>query len=254
MPLIKHELPILEYDTERTAVIMPNRGKPYSFPEKAVYAFLGDEVDIYAEKHGCEVIGEFECVTKIFPIYRAIHNGHEICLRQAPLGSSAAVMLMDFLIGYGAKQIISTGSCGALLDFPENEILVPTEALRDEGTSYHYLPPSRTVSLNPRAVTSIETALTARSVKFEECKVWTTDGFFRETPDMVRYRIDEGCAAVDMECAGLAACAQFRGAEFGQILFTADSLANIEAHDARDWGAASFAIALELALDAVCEM
>ena len=60
--------------------------------------------------------------------------------------------------------------------------------------------------------------------------------FFRETRDMVAYRKAEGCATVEMECAALAACAKKRGAAFGQILYTADSLANAERHDDRDWG------------------
>ena len=64
----------------------------------------------------------------------------------------------------------------------------------------------------------------------------------------------EGCIAVEMECAALAACARFRGALFGQILFTADSLADPEAHDAREWGIASFGKALELAFDAAAAL
>jgi len=254
MPVTKNDIPILEYDTEKTAVIMPARKELYLFPEKCVFPFLGDEIENYATAHGCEIIGEFTCITKIYHIYKATHDGHDVCLCQAPLGSSASVQLMDFLIGYGVKEIISAGSCGALLDFPENELLIPTEALRDEGTSYHYLPPSRTVTINTHAVDAIKTALTKKSVKFEQCKTWTTDGFYRETPEMVAYRKEEGCAVVDMECAGLAACAEFRSVKFGQILFTADSLANVDAYDERDWGNASFSIALELALDAVCEM
>ena len=77
---------------------------------------------------------------------------------------------------------------------------------------------------------------------------WTTDGFFRETQDMVRYRGAEGCTTVEMECAALAACARKRGASFGQILYTADSLANIYAHDERDWGKGSLRKALELCI------
>ena len=82
----------------------------------------------------------------------------------------------------------------------------------------------------------------------ENFQEWTTDGFFRETQDMVRYRGAEGCTTVEMECAALAACARKRGASFGQILYTADSLANIYAHDERDWGKGSLRKALELCI------
>ena len=53
-----------------------------------------------------------------------------------------------------------------------------------------------------------------------------------------------------MECASMAACAKMRGVTFGQLLFTADSLANVEKHDGRNWGNGTFAAAMELALDA----
>ena len=78
---------------------------------------------------------------------------------------------------------------------------------------------------------------------------WSTDGFFRETKDMVKYRLEEGCSVVEMECAALAACARKRGAKFGQFLFTADSLANVHAYDARDFGMESHEKALLLGLD-----
>ena len=84
---------------------------------------------------------------------------------------------------------------------------------------------------------------------YTECVTWTTDGFFRETRDMVAYRMSEGCEVVEMECAALAACAKFRGAKFGQLLFTADSLANVDDYDAREWGQGSLEKAMGLCLE-----
>ena len=72
--------------------------------------------------------------------------------------------------------------------------------------------------------------------------------FFSRNTRYVEYRKSEGCSTVEMECAALAACAQKRGAVFGQILYTADSLANIDAHDERDWGKGSLRKALELCI------
>lgn len=250
MAIIKNAIPILEYDTAQAAVIMPNRAEKYPFPKKAVLCF--DNFNEHTILHDCEEIGEFVTCTKIFPIYRILHRGFDITLCQVPLGSSAAVQLLDYLIGNGVTEIIAVGCCGALIDLPENHFVVPTEALRDEGTSYHYLPPSRTVELNCHAVQAVVKLFEDRKIKYCLCKTWTTDGFYRETVDMVNARKAEGCAVVEMECAGLAACAQFRGVEFGQILYTADSLANVNEYDERDWGRDSQVAALELALDAVC--
>ncbi len=254
MALYKHELPILEYDDNPQAVLMPNRKGLYRFPEYAVFPFLENEIDRFAAENGCPVIGEFETITKTFPVYEYVHCGKKIAVAQAPLGSSAAVQFLDFLIGYGCRKIVSAGSCGALVDLAENEFLVPDEALRDEGTSYHYLPPARTVRLNEGGICAIEAALEENGVAYRRCKTWTTDGFYRETRDMVAYRKEEGCAVVEMECAGLAACAEFRGAVFGQMLYTADSLANVESHDDRDWGQASMGPAMRLCLDAVVRL
>jgi Uridine phosphorylase len=203
MALIKNNIPILEYDEQQLAVIMPNRKRQYSFPEKAVFPFLSDEVEKYAENNNCEIIGEFMSVTKVYPIFKTRYQNEDICLCQAPVGTAPAVQLMEFLISYGATKIISAGTCGALVDINENEFLIPTEALRCEGTSYHYLPPSRTVTMEKSAVSAIEKALIRNDIPFSHCKTWTTDGFYRETKDMVAYRVAEGYSVVEMECSAL---------------------------------------------------
>lgn len=89
----------------------------------------------------------------------------------------------------------------------------------------------------------------SHNLKYEEVITWSTDGFYRETKDMVEYRINEGCKVVEMECSALAAVAEFRGAVWGEILFTADSLANVEKYDPRGFGGDSIEYALKLSLD-----
>lgn len=254
MALIKHEFPILERDTAQDAIIMPNRGGQYSFPEKCVFAFLEDAVDRFAINNGCEEITFFESITKNYPIYKTIYNGEEVCFCQAPCGAAAAVPILDFLISYGARYIIACGSCGALHPFDENEIIIPTSALRDEGASYHYIEPSRFIEIDPRAVAAIKKAADQAGIPYEECITWTTDGFYRETKEMVKYRMEEGCQVVEMECSALAACAQFRNAVFGQILFTADTLAELDKYDERDWGKSSYEKVLDLSFKAVCNL
>lgn len=71
---------------------------------------------------------------------------------------------------------------------------------------------------------------------------------------MVEYRKEEGFSVVEMECASLVVCAKFRNIVFGQLLFTADSLANIESHDTRNWGNNTFSLAMNLAMDAVTDV
>ena len=80
---------------------------------------------------------------------------------------------------------------------------------------------------------------------------WSTDGFYRETKEKVEYRKSEGCSVVEMECSALAACAAFRNVTWGMILYTADTLADVERYDERNWGGDSYAYALRLCMDAV---
>ena len=244
------KIPLCEYDPSQESVLMPNHEKlGITLPPVAVFAFLEDFIDEYAKQNHLPVLAQFVSATKTYPVYGLNLNGKAICLCQAPVGAPAAVQIMDWLIAYGVKHVISAGSCGALVDLPENCFLVPAKALRDEGTSYHYLPPERFVETDEETRRMIERCFRKKGLAYEECVTWTTDGFFRETKDKVLARRQEGCTVVEMECAALAACAQFRGVKFGQFFFTADCLAQVEAYDERTWGDESWEPALMLALD-----
>ncbi|EPI48513.1 hypothetical protein HMPREF1582_00163 [Gardnerella vaginalis JCP8151A] len=277
--MTEYDLPILEYDSDKSAVLTPNHDNiAVQLPSKAVFAFLGDEIDQYALSRKATIVANFESATKKYPIYvleekvekkvgdKANENAGEkvdekvdekveeetqkICLVQAPVGAPAAVQILDWLISYGVSEVVSAGSCGSLVDYAENVFLVPYKALRDEGTSYHYLPPSRYVDVSERSRRAILQTLQAHNLPYHEVKTWTTDGFFRETKTKVASRKQEGCAVVEMECSALAACAQMRGIVWGEILYTADTLHDVENYDERNWGGDSKAYALELCIEA----
>ena len=255
MSIMKNPIPILEYDTDPSSVIMPGHEEmDLLLPRKAVFAFLGAEVDRYAREHGAVIAEYFISETKQFPVYILDHEGQKICLMQAPVGAPAAAQILDWMIAYGVREIISGGACGVLCDIAEDTFLVPSRALRDEGTSYHYLPPSRFVDISEKARKAIEKTLLAHGLPYMEVTTWTTDGFFRETRDKTAYRRSEGCQVVEMECSALAACARLRGAVWGELLYTADTLADAENYDERNWGGDSVAYALELCIEAVMKM
>lgn len=252
MSVIKNDIPILEYDTDPVAVIMPHHEHiEMRLPKKAVFAFLRDDVDRYAEEHNAIVASRFMSATKEYPVYILDVNGQQICLMQAPVGAPAATQILDWLIAYGVQEIISCGSCGVLVDMDENVFLVPHRALRDEGTSYHYLPPERFVEISEKARSAIEKTMNHHNLPYLEVITWSTDGFYRETKEKVDYRKSEGCSVVEMECSALAACAQLRGVVWGELLYTADTLADAERYDERNWGGDSVAYALELCIEAV---
>ncbi len=255
MSIIKNEIPILEFDTAQQAVLNPTHEKlDLKLPKKCVFAFLGEYIETYAKQTETRQVSTFISATKHYPIYITKYKGEEIVLCQAPVGAAPAAQLLDWLIGYGVREIISAGSCGALEKFPECTFLVPNKALRDEGTSYHYAPPSRFIEISERARKAIEETIVAHGMKYREVTTWSTDGFYRETREKVAYRKSEGCSVVEMECSALAAVSAFRGAVWGMILYTADSLADVDKYDERNWGGNAYEYALILCLDAVLKL
>ena len=255
MAIIKNDIPLLEFDIEQTAVINPTHEKlNLKLPKKCVFAFIGEFIDRYASKANSQKVTEFVSATKLYPIYITKYKGEEVVLCQAPVGAAAAAQILDWLIGYGVREIISAGSCGALENFPESTFLIPCKALRDEGTSYHYALPSRFIEVSEKARKAIEEALLEHEIKYQEVITWSTDGFFRETKEKVAYRKSEGCSVVEMECSALAAVSAFRGATWGMILYTADSLADVDKYDERNWGGNAYEYALLLCLDAVIKL
>lgn len=249
------KLAFLEYDSNPNAVINPNHAKQVEkLPEYAVFGFLKDAIDEYAKEKNLVPVTYFKTITKDFPVYVDVIGGKETVICQAPLGAPAAGSFMDWMIGYGVKTIICTGCCGALLDIPENEFLIPVRAVREEGTSFQYLPASRYIEPDLDLCKKVEAIFDKKGLRYEEVTTWTTDGFFRETPDKVNARREEGCATVDMECSALCAVAKFRGASFAQILFTADTLANVDEYNERGWGEDSVRPALDLCIEIIKEL
>lgn len=218
-------------------------------PKKCVFAFLGEYIDEYAEKTGAQIVSYFISMTKEYPVYITTYKGEKIVLCQAPVGAAAATQILDWLIGYGVREIISAGSCGALEKFAEGTFLIPEKALRDEGTSYHYAAPSRFMEINKRARKAIEKTILNwwkyRSDHLVNRRV------FRETKEKLHTGRQRGCSVVEMECSALAACAAFRDATWGMILYTADSLAEVDRYDERNWGGNAYEYALTLCMDSV---
>jgi len=246
----KNEIPILEYDDGSPEVIPPDHDWTGGLlPEKCLFAFLGDVVHNYAEQHNAAVAETLITVSHDIKIYVLHDPTGDICLVQSPIGAAASAQVLDTLVSCGCRKVIAVGSCGVLADLKEDAFIVPVRALRAEGTSYHYLPASRYIELDEEPISVMEETFRKLELPFVTCTTWSTDGFFRETKDMVGYRLEEGCSVVEMECAALAACCRKRGAKFGQFLFTADSLANVHEYDAREFGVKSHGKALLLGLE-----
>ncbi len=246
------ELPILQYDPDPDDLMRPGlraRLVKDRLPRVAVVTFLGDVAQGWAGARCWRVGSVVDMVTHQRPIWTGTYEGAEIALTELPVGAPAAVIVVEQLLALGVDTVVAVGSCGALVPVEAGEFLLPVRALRDEGTSYHYLPPDRWVETDREVLQACRAALSTRRLVATDCDTWTTDGFYRETAKLVAARREEGCAVVEMECAALAACCRARGARFGQILYSADTLAG-EEHDIRGWAHATRGTALWAALDA----
>ena len=179
-----------EYD-KSPGIISPDFEKmDLHLPKKAVFAFLGEKrIERFAFARGGEKVGTFVSLTKDFPLWMIKADKEELCVLQAPAGASAAVLLLERLYAYGVEKVVALGCCGALEKLAENIFFVVRKALRDEGTSYHYLPPARFVTLDESAANIVEGVLRGNHVPCESCVTWSTDGFFRETKEKVKARL-----------------------------------------------------------------
>lgn len=224
-----------EFDENKKAIfnIFDIVKKMDNFPKTVVAFFSHDIIDEFKKVYNPEVVTVIKSITLDFPVYKINSNGEEIGVIQAPLGSPYIVELFEEVVALGAKNILIAGSCGCLDDsISDYSIIVPTSAIRDEGTSYHYKSPSDEIELNAKVVELIEQTLSELKIKFHKGKTWTTDAIYRETSEKVRRRKEQGAIVVDMECSAMTAFAEFRNVNFGEIFYGADDLSN-ENYDVR---------------------
>lgn len=221
-------------------------------PEFFIVPFITRIIDCLLSQYGAEQIG---LVHGNLPVCRFDYRGHILGCYPTQLGGPASVCLMEDLIAKGAKKFLFFGSCGALDEsLAAGHLIIPSEAYRDEGTSYHYLPPSDYVEI-PTAP-KLKAVLDRLELPNVMGRIWTTDAFFRETADNCRKRREDGCIAVDMECASLAAASQFREVEFYQFLYAADCVGETDWNPRclRDMPSAALEKYLRIALEAAIRL
>ncbi len=228
--------PILEHDDSREAFIEPARIiKPIDVSERCVLCFFQDVIT------GLEAEGRLRKVYTLIseigenPVYEIEIDGQKLTLAHPGVGAPLAAAFLDELIAIGCRKFMVAGGAGSLeAALTLGHLIVPDSAVRDEGTSYHYLPPSREVAADPRGVDALECTLQARALPYVRGKTWTTDAIYRETPKRIAARRAEGCLTVEMEAATFFAVAAFRGVTLGQVLYGGDDLSGVE-WDHRGW-------------------
>jgi len=222
----KQPFPILEFDSEREAILEPaSLVESMDVPEECVICFFAEVIEYLVEAHSAKVVAHSVSEIGRHPVYEIDFEGRRLVFFHPGIGAPLAAALLEEMIARGCKKFIACGGCGVLdREIAVGHLLVPVSAIRDEGTSYHYLPPGREVVMDPHALTAIESVLKSHGIDYLRTKTWTTDAIYRETPEKVEAYLAEGCLAVEMEAAAFFAVAQFRGVSFGQILYGGDAV------------------------------
>lgn len=228
--------PILEFDPAPEALIEPSKViRARDLPEHCVICFFREVIDMVIAEQDAKVMVKNQWEDGPHHIYEITHRDRRLAFFHPGVGAPIAAGLLEEAIAFGCRKFIVCGGCGVLQkDIAVGHIIVVSEAVRDEGTSYHYLPPGREVSANASGVSALVKTLDSRGVPYRVGKTWTIDAPYRETPNKIAKRREEGCLTVEMESAALIAVAQFRNAILGQALYGGDDLSGAE-WDNREW-------------------
>ncbi len=228
--------PILEYDPAREALIEPSRIiEPADVPEHCVVCFFREVLEKVVVEHNARMVAENRWEDGPHPLLEITHRGKRLAFFHPGVGAPMAAGLLEEVIALGCRKFIACGGCGVLeRDIPVGGLIVVAAAVRDEGVSYHYLPPAREVAADEAALNALVKTLDARRIPYRVGKTWTTDAPYRETRDRIARRKTEGCLTVEMEAAALMAVARFRGVTFGQVLYGGDDVSGGQ-WDGRQW-------------------
>ena len=230
-------IPLLEFDASRVAIIEPAQIiKPIDIAEHCVLCFfqevirqlVGGGASARQMQMGRSEAGDY-------PVYELDYGGRRLAVVSPGVGAPNAAARMEHMIALGCRKFIACGGAGTLDGkVAAGHLMVPDSAVRDEGTSFHYLKPSREVAPTARALAAIEAELDANNHDYIRGKTWTTDAVYRETRARMNRRRREGCVVVEMEAAAFFAVARFRRVECAELLYAGDSLAGRK-WDARGW-------------------
>ncbi len=144
-------------------------------------------------------------------------------------GAPSAVFRLEQMIAWGTKKFISVGTAGALQsDLMIGDLVLCEAAIRDEGTSHHYLPPAPLAFPSPEMTARLAAALASQKQPYRTGNSWTTDAIFRQTREEVQHYQNLGVLSVEMEASALFTVASCRGVEIGALFTISDSLAGPE--------------------------
>ena len=152
-------------------------------------------------------------------------SGRPIAVSRLPGGAPAAVLALEAAFARGVRYVLVVGSAGGLRsDLPIGSTVIVTEAVREEGTSYHYVPAGEQVRADPEIASLLEQCALITGLNPAVGPAWTTDAPFRETTGAIARHRNHGVKVVEMEASAIFAVSQVRGVRAGLLVAVSDEL------------------------------
>ena len=224
----KAEYPILEFDDNPVAKLNPANFADSKFDtDKMIITFFPEVVQKLLDRE--EIFEELVIPGENpVPIY-CFTEDPEVLLTLGQVGCPACAGNLDLFHAMGITKVMFCGGGGVLdRNIEVGQILVVDGAIRDEGFSYQYIAPSRVIHTDQETKGKIINYLNENDIPYLQGLTWTTDAIFRETPDRIALRKEEGAKIVEMEQAGCIAVARFRHFSYGALIYGGDDLSGEE--------------------------
>ena len=210
--------------------IVPGSGGLIATPDQLVRGIDIPELGILIfTEYMAEAVGELADVdAELRPSnkpYRIKYDGVELGLIYPFYGAPATIFALELAIASGLRRFIAVGEAGSI--HPEvgiGDYVLPDWGVREEGTSYHYMPPDYVPRVDNKVFRGLRERLDGRGLKYHVGGVWSTDAVFRETVDKVRRYSSQGVLCVDMESTALMAVSEYHGVEMAILLVISDEL------------------------------
>jgi uridine phosphorylase len=156
-------------------------------------------------------------------LYRGVMGGRGCTITQSRYGAPNAVILLEELVAFGVRKAVFLGYCGSIQGhIGVGEVILPTHCIREEGTSYHYLPKGISCHADKRIQRLIHQGLLESGIEPHVGACWTTDALYRETGEKIdRYR-SKGVLGVDMESSAVFCLGIFRNIRVGSAMVVTD--------------------------------